>query len=206
MRRLALVLAVVCCSVAAVIAGSASAAAGAVHPLAAKKKPRPDCRKLLPMGKVEEVLGGRVTLQHFGPSDFIRNALTPGTEQGTECVYGTTEETANDYGFVGTVSTAFAESPKDWNAYRASAKEYPALEATSFAPVKLGGGNKAFVLHSEFERVGAGEPDVFYLYVYTPRHNMFSIDFLNGVTLKTEEGLAREVSQRLDAEWGKYSH
>jgi hypothetical protein len=194
MRRLAVVFAVVSCSVLAVLPGSAPAA----------KKPRPDCRKLLPMGKVEEVLGGRVTMQHFGPSDFFRNALTPGTEQGTECVYGTTEETANDYGFVGTVSTAFAESPKDWNGYRASAKEYPALESTTFAPVKLGGGNQAFVLHSEFE--ADGEPDVYYLYVHTPLHNVFSIDFLNGVTLKTEEGLAREVSQRLDAEWRKVGH
>ncbi len=196
MRRLAVVLAVLSCSVLAVVSGSAPAA----------KKPRPDCRKLLPMGKVEEVLGGRVTMQHFGHSDFIRNALTPGTEQGTECIYGTTEETANDYGFVGTVSTAFAESPKDWNGYRASAKEYPGLEDTSFAPLKLGGGDKAFVLHSEFEAAGVGEPDVYYLYVYTPLHNMFSIDFLNGVTLKTEEGLAREVSPRLDAEWRQVSH
>jgi hypothetical protein len=30
---------------------------------------------------------------------------------------------------------------------------------------------------------------------------MFSIDFLNGVTLPTEEGLAREIAGRLDQEW-----
>jgi hypothetical protein len=167
--------------------------------IAVAKTARPNCRVLLPMAKVEEVLGGAVTLQHFGPSDFIRNALTPGTEAGTECVYGTTEETANDYGFVGTVSTAFAETPKQWNGYRASAKAVPGLEASVFQPVKLGGGNKAFVIHSDGS--GAGEPDVFYLYVYTPLHNIFSIDFLNGVTLKTEEGLAREVSKKLDQEW-----
>ncbi|MBN9621346.1 MAG: hypothetical protein J0H06_00090 [Actinobacteria bacterium] len=178
------------------IAGSALALTAGI---AVAKTARPNCRVLLPMAKVEEVLGGEVTLQHSGPSDFIRNALTPGTEAGTECVYGTTEETANDYGFVGTVSTAFAETPKQWNGYRASAKAYPGLEATTFQPVKLGGGNNSFVLHSDGS--GAGEPDVYYLYVYTPLHNIFSIDFLNGVTLKTEEGLAREVSKKLDREW-----
>ncbi len=94
-------------------------------------------------------MGGAVTLEHFGKSDFIRNATTPGTEAGTECVSATTEETANDFGIAGTVSTAFAETPKQWNAYRASAKEYPGLEATSFQPVKLGGGNQAFVLHTD---------------------------------------------------------
>jgi hypothetical protein len=30
---------------------------------------------------------------------------------------------------------------------------------------------------------------------------MFSIDFLNGVTLPTEEGLAREIAGRLDQEF-----
>ena len=144
-------------------------------------------------------MGGAVTLEHFGKSDFIRNASTPGTEAGTECLYGTTEETANDYGIAGTVSTAFAETPKQWNAYRASAKQYPGLEATSFQPVKLGGGNQAFVLHTD--NSGTGVPDVFYLYVFTPLHNMFSIDFLNGVTLQSEEGLARELAGRLDQEW-----
>ena len=44
-------------------------------------------------------------------------------------------------------------------------------------------------------------PDVFYLYVFTPLHNMFSIDFLNGATLPTEEGLARDLAGRLDQEW-----
>jgi hypothetical protein len=158
---------------------------------------RPNCKALLPKPKVEEVIGGAVTLQLFGKSDFIRNALTPGTTAGTECVYGTTEETQNAYGIAGTVSTAFGETPKQWNGYRASAKEYPGLEATTFAPVKLGGGNQAFVLRQE---VGGGEPDLFYLYVFTPKHNIFSLDFLNGVTLKTEEALAREIAPRLDAE------
>jgi hypothetical protein len=181
--------------------GIAVSAPGATAKPAAGKVARPNCKVLLPMAKVEEVLGGAVTLEHFGKSDFIRNALTPGTEAGTECIYGTTEETANDYGFVGTVSTAFAETPKQWNGYRASAKEYPGLEATTFQPVKLGGGNQSFVLHQD--NSGAGEPDVFYLYVFTPQHNIFSIDFLNGVTLQTEEGLAREISGRLDQEWRK---
>ena len=158
---------------------------------------RPNCKALLPIGKIEEVVGGAVTLEHFGKSDFIRNALTPGTEAGTECVYATTEATQNDYGIAGTVSTAFGETPKQWNGYRASAKEYPGLEATTFQPVKLGGGNQAFVLH---QVLGDGEPDLFYLYVFTPKHNMFSIDFFNGVTLKTEEALARELAPRLDAE------
>jgi hypothetical protein len=159
---------------------------------------RPNCKALLPQAKVEEVMGGAVTLQHFGKSDFIRNATTPGTEAGTECVYGTTEETQNDVGIAGTVSTAFGETPKQWNGYRASAKQYPGLEATRFEPVKLGGGTQAFVLHQD--NSGTGYPDVFYLYVFTRKHNIFSLDFLNGVTLKTEEALAREVASRLDAE------
>jgi hypothetical protein len=166
---------------------------------AARKAARPNCKVLLPIAKIEAVMGGAVILEHFGKSDFIRNALTPGTEAGTECIYATTEETANDYGIVGTVSTAFAETPKQWNAYRASAKKYPGLEATSFQPVKLGGGNQSFVLHTD--NSGTEVPDVFYLYVFTPLHNMFSIDFLNGVTLPTEEGLARELAGRLDQEW-----
>ncbi len=64
---------------------------------------RPNCKALLPIAKIEEVIGGGVTLQQFDKSDFIRNATTPGTEAGTECVYGTTEETQNDYGIAGTV-------------------------------------------------------------------------------------------------------
>ena len=115
---------------------------------------RPNCKALLPIAKVEEVVGGTVTLEHFGKSDFIRNALTPGTEAGTECVYATTEETQNDYGIAGTVSTAFAETPKQWNAYRASAKKYPGLEATTFQPVKLGGGNQSFVLRTDIRGRG----------------------------------------------------
>jgi hypothetical protein len=183
----------------AALLGIAIAAPGATAAPAANKAARPNCKVLLPIAKVEAVMGGAVTLEHFGKSDFIRNALTPGTEAGTECVYATTEATENDYGIAGTVSTAFAETPKQWNAYRASAKKYPALEATTFAHVKLGGGNQAFVLHSDGS--GAGEPDVFYLYVFTPLHNMFSIDFLGGVTLPTEEALARELAPRLDQEW-----
>ncbi|HJZ36813.1 MAG TPA: hypothetical protein VJ204_11145 [Solirubrobacterales bacterium] len=179
--------------------GIAVAAPGATAKPAAGKVARPNCKVLLPIAKIEEVMGGAVTLQEFGKSDFIRNATTPGTKAGTECLYGTTEETANDYGIAGTVSTAFAETPKQWNAYRASAKEYPGLEATYFQPVKLGGGNQAFVLHTD--NSGTVDPDVFYLYVFTPLHNMFSIDFLNGVTLQTEEGLAREISGRLDQDW-----
>jgi hypothetical protein len=179
--------------------GVAVYAPGATAKPAAGKAARPNCKVLLPIAKVEEVMGGAVTLEHFGKSDFIRNATTPGTEAGTECVYATTEETSNDYGIAGTVSTAFAETPKQWNAYRASAKKYPALEATTFQPVKLGGGNQSFVLHTDGS--GAGEPDVFYLYVFTPLHNMFSIDFLGGVTLPTEEAVARELAGRLDQEW-----
>jgi hypothetical protein len=179
--------------------GIAIAAPGVMAAPVAGKPVRPNCKLLLPIAKVETVMGGAVTLEHFGKSDFIRNATTPGTEAGTECVYATTEATANDYGIAGTVSTAFAETPKQWNAYRASAKQYPGLEATTFAPVKLGGGNQAFVLHSDGS--GAGEPDVFYLYVFTPLHNMFSIDLLGGVTLPTEEALARELAPRLDQEW-----
>ena len=186
-------------AVVAALLGIAVAAPGVAADAGAAKVPRPNCKSLLPIAKIEEVMGGAVTLEHFGKSDFIRNALTPGTEAGTECVYATTEETANDYGIAGTVSTAFAETPKQWNAYRASAKKYPGLEATSFQPVKLGGGNQSFVLHTD--NSGTGVPDVFYLYVFTPLHNMFSIDFLNGVTLPTEEGLAREISGRLDQEW-----
>lgn len=159
---------------------------------------RPNCKQLVPIGKVEEMVGGEVTLEHFGHSDFIRNATTPGTERGTECVYGTTEATANAYGLAGTVSVAFQETPKQWNAYRASAKSYPGLEATVFKPVALGGGTQAFVLH---QVLGEGEPDLYYLYVFTKAHNMFSIDFLNGVTLKTEEALARELAKSLDAAW-----
>ncbi len=193
MRRLVLGFSVFCCLLAVLGAGAGAA-----------KKPRPDCRKLLPMAKVEEVLGGTVTLERFEHSDFIRNATTPGTEQGTECVYGATEETANAYGFVGTVSTAFAETPKDWNGYRDSAKQYPGLEATTFAPLKLGGKNQAFVLHQE--NVADSETGIYYLYVYTPGHNIFSIDFLNGVTLKTEEALARELSKSLDASAPKTAH
>ena len=181
----------------AALFGIAISAPAAMAKPAAGKAARPNCKVLLPIAKIEEVMGGAVTLEHFGKSDFIRNATTPGTEAGTECLYGTTEETANDYGIAGTVSTAFAETPKQWNAYRASAKKYPALEATTFEPVKLGGGNQAFVLH---QVLGAEEPDLFYLYVFTPRHNIFSIDLFNGVTLKTEETLARELSSRLDAE------
>jgi hypothetical protein len=179
--------------------GIAVAAPGATAKPGASKAVRPNCKVLLAIAKIEQVMGGAVTLEHFGKSDFIRNATTPGTEAGTECVYATTEETANDLGLAGTVSTAFAETPKQWNAYRASAKEYPGLEATSFQPVKLGGGNQAFVLHTD--NSGTPMPDVFYLYVFTPLHNMFSIDFLNGVTLPTEEGLARELAGRLDQEW-----
>jgi hypothetical protein len=167
----------------------------------AAKTPRPNCKVLLPIAKVEELMGGAVTLEHFGKSDFIRTALIPGTEAGTECVYATTEETANDYGIAGTVSTAFAETPKQWNGYRAAAKKYPGLEATTFQPVKLGGGNQAFALHTD--NSGTGEADIFYLYVFTPLHNMFSIDFLGGVTLPTEEAVARELSGRLDAEFRK---
>jgi hypothetical protein len=180
----------------ALLAVAVSAPGAAAKP-AAGKAARPNCKVLLPIAKVEEVMGGAVTLEHFGKSDFIRNATTPGTEAGTECVYATTEATQNDYGIAGTVSTAFGETPKQWNGYRASAKEYPGLEATTFQPVKLGGGNQAFVLH---QVLGNGEPDLFYLYVFTPKHNMFSIDLFNGVTLKTEEALARELSPRLDAE------
>lgn len=168
---------------------------------AAGKVARPNCKTLLPQRKIEEVMGGAVTLQLFAKSDFIRNALTPGTTAGTECVYGTTEETQNDIGIAGTVSTAFGETPKEWNGYRASAKKYPGLEATRFEAVKLGGGNQAFVLHQD--NSGTTAADVFYLYVWTPEHNMFSLDFLNGVTLKTEEALAREISPRLDAEYRK---
>jgi uncharacterized membrane protein len=181
-----------------VLAGVVGAVPGAAAKPAAGKPKRPNCKVLLPQAKVEEVMGGTVTLQLFGKSDFIRNALTPGTKAGTECVYGTTEETQNDIGIAGTVSTAFGETPKQWNGYRASAKKYPGLEATRFESVKLGGGNRAFVLHQD--NSGTTAPDVFYLYVWTPRHNIFSLDFLNGVTLKTEEALAREISPRLDAE------
>jgi hypothetical protein len=192
MKRLVpLVVLAALCGIVVSAAGAAAAPAG--------KAVRPNCKVLLPIAKVEAVMGGAVTLEHFGKSDFIRNATTPGTEAGTECVYATTEATANDYGIAGTVSTAFAESPRQWNGYRASAKKYPALEATTFQPVKLGGGNQAFVLHTDGS--GAGEPDVFYLYVFTPQHNMFSIDFLGGVTLSTEEAIAREVASRLDQEW-----
>lgn len=159
---------------------------------------RPDCRQLLPIGKVEEAVGGEVTLSHFGHSDFIRNATTPGTARGTECVYGTTETTANAYGLAGTFSIAFQETPKQWNAYRASAKRYPGLEATTFSPVKLGEESQAFVLH---QVVGGGEPDLYYLYVFTKEHNIFSLDLLNGVTLKTEESLAREIATSLDSAW-----
>jgi hypothetical protein len=179
--------------------GIAVSAPGASAKPAAGKGARPNCKVLLPIAKIEQVMGGAVTLEHFGKSDFFRNALTPGSKAGTECVYATTEETANDLGLAGTVSTAFAETPKQWNAYRASAKEYPALEATTFQPVKLGGGNQSFVLHTD--NSGTGMPDIFYLYVFTPLHNIFSIDFLNGVTLPTEEGLARELAGRLDQEW-----
>jgi hypothetical protein len=183
----------------AALLGIAISAPGATAKPVAGKSARPNCKVLLPIAKIEQVMGGAVTLEHFGKSDFIRNATTPGTEAGTECVYATTEETANDYGIAGTVSTAFAETPKQWNAYRASAKQYPGLEATSFQPVKLGGGNQAFALHTD--NSGTGEADIFYLYVFTPQHNMFSIDFLGGVTLETEEALAREISGRLDQEW-----
>ncbi|HEY2716230.1 MAG TPA: hypothetical protein VGI73_08430 [Solirubrobacterales bacterium] len=161
--------------------------------------PRPNCKTLLPIEKVEEVMGGEVTLEHFGPSDFILNANIPGTEDGTECIYATTEETRNDYGIAGTVSTAFAETPKEWNGYRAAVKKNPGLENTTLVPVELGGGTKAFVLHQGLAQ--ADEPDIYYLYVYTPLHNMFSIHFLSGVTLQTEEGLAKEVAKKLDAEW-----
>jgi hypothetical protein len=177
------------CGVAASVHGATAAPAGKVA--------RPNCKALLPIAEVEAVVGGAVTLEQFGKSDFIRNALTPGTEAGTECIYATTEATQNAYGIAGTVSTAFGETPKQWHGYRASAKKYPGLEATNFAPVKLGGGNQAFVLH---QVLGAGEPDLFYLYVFTPLHNMFSIDFFNGATLKTEEAMARGLSSRLDAE------
>jgi hypothetical protein len=183
----------------AALLGIAVSAPGATAKPAAGMAARPNCKALLPIAKIEAVMGGAVSLEHFGKSDFIRNATTPGTEAGTECIYATTEETANDYGIAGTVSAAFAETPKQWNAYRASAKEYPGLEATSFQPVKLGGGNQSFVLHTD--NSGTGVPDVFYLYVFTPLHNMFSIDFLNGVTLPTEEALARELAGRLDQEW-----
>lgn len=168
------------------------------------KPPRPNCKRLLPQAKVEAIMGGAVTLAHFGKSDFIRTALVPGTELGTECVYGTTAATYNSVEIAGTVSTAFDEPPKQWNGYRAACKAYPGLEATTFEAVKLGGGNKAFVLHQSVSAVGGGQPDTFYLYVYTPKHNMFSIDFLNGVTLKAEEGVARELSVRLDKEWKQY--
>jgi hypothetical protein len=57
----------------------------------------PNCKTLLPQANVEEVMGGAVTLQLFGRSDFIRNALTPGTTAGTDCVYGTTDEMQNDF-------------------------------------------------------------------------------------------------------------
>jgi hypothetical protein len=190
--RLVGVLGVTFVIAAAAFAGSPATPAGAVT----KGTSRPDCRKLLPIDKVEEAVGGEVTLQLFDHSDFIRNATTPGTERGTECVYGTTEATANDYGIAGTFSAAFQESPKDWNAYRASAKSYPGLEATTFKPVKLGGGTEAFVLH---QVLGGGEPDLYYLYVFTKEHNIFSLDLLNGVTLKTEEALARGIAASLDS-------
>jgi hypothetical protein len=128
------------------IAASAPAATAA-------KAPRPNCKALLPIAKIEEVTGGAVTLEHFGKSDFIRNATTPGTEAGTECV--------------------------------------PAAQARRRQPS----------LRPAHDNSGTGVPDVYYLYVFTPLHNTFSIDFLNGVTLKTEEGLARELSGRLDQEW-----
>jgi hypothetical protein len=180
----------------AALCGIGVAATGASAAPAAKVA-RPNCKALLPIAKIEDVVGGAVTLEHFGKSDFIRNALTPGTEAGTECVYATTEATQNDYGIAGTVSTAFGETPKQWNGYRASAKAYPGLEATTFQPIRLGGGSQAFALH---QVLGEGEPDLFYLYVFTSKHNMFSIDLFNGVTLKTEEALARELAPRLDAE------
>jgi hypothetical protein len=186
-------------AVLAALCGLAVSAPGAVAGPSHVKVARPNCKVLLPIAKIEAVMGGAVTLEHFGKSDFIRNATTPGTEAGTECLYATTEATENDYGIAGTVSTAFAETPKQWNAYRASAKQYPGLEATTFAPVKLGGGNQAFALHTD--NSGTGEADIFYLYVFTPLHNMFSIDLLGGVTLPTEEALAREVASRLDQEW-----
>jgi hypothetical protein len=185
--------------IALLIAVAAFATAPTSPARAAKKgASRPNCKQLLPIGKVEETIGGEVTLEHFGHSDFILNALTPGTERGTECVYGTTEATVNDYFIAGTVNTAFQETPKQWNGYRASVKNYSGLEATTFAPVKLGGGTQAFVLHQE---LGGGEPDLFYLYVFTKEHNMFSLDLFNGVTLKTEESLGRELARSLDAAW-----
>jgi hypothetical protein len=107
----------------AALLGIAVSAPGATAKPATGKAARPNCKALLPIAKIEAVMGGAVTLEHFGKSDFFRNALTPGTKAGTECIYATTEETANDYGIAGTVSTAFAETPKQWNAYRASAKE-----------------------------------------------------------------------------------
>ncbi len=33
----------------------------------------------LPIAKVEEVMGGAVTLEHFGKADFVRNALPVST-------------------------------------------------------------------------------------------------------------------------------
>lgn len=76
-------------------------------------------------------------------------------------------------------------------------EEVPGPGSDHLPAGQAGGGSQAFVLH---QVLGNGEPDLFYLYVFTPRHNMFSLDLFNGATLKTEEALARELAPRLDAE------
>ena len=158
---------------------------------AASKTRRPDCRSLLPIGKVETAVGGAVTLQHFGKADFILNALTPGTTLGTECVYATTAETQNEFGLAGTVVTAFDEKPADWKKFRSGQKRYPIITGANFKSVSIGGGAQAFTVFTD-------SPAVYYLYVFTHDHNMLSIDLLDDVTLKTEITLARELASDLD--------
>ena len=52
--------------------GVAASAPGAMAKPAAGKAARPNCKVLLPIAKIEAVMGGAVTLEHFGKSDFIR--------------------------------------------------------------------------------------------------------------------------------------
>jgi hypothetical protein len=55
----------------AALFGIAISVPGAAAAPSPGKAVRPNCKVLLPIAKVEAVMGGAVTLEHFGKSDFI---------------------------------------------------------------------------------------------------------------------------------------
>jgi hypothetical protein len=172
-----------------------------------------DCRRLLPQATIERVVGGKVTLKGYGPSEFTFGGFrVHGTRQTTTCPYGTAKLPAKDgEGSAVNLVTGFQETPQRWNEYLTE-YETDVKEAGKkherFVTLNLGRGNRGFAQVI----LANGEPNGFYaaVSVDTPLDNVFVFalkkvnqegEVLDGVPLSVEKGIARELSKRIDKEW-----